>query len=347
MIRRWATRTSVILLAALVVASCAPTGTVTRDEEMMPDAVMGDWFGHAVTKTGEVGVVAVQSIALGGSDYRFIVHGDFDTRESMLDKLVLPLVYDATLDGDRLVVKTQPEWSITLSSGVLRGRAPGTDVDNFELRHIVRRSPTLGAVPPQGAVVLFDGSTLEGWERRDPKQRDVPVGWTASDGAMHVVPKTGDIMTKRRFTDFQLHIEFRTPFMPTSMGQARGNSGVYLQGRYEVQVLDSYGLKGEDNECGGIYKVSAPAVNMCAPPGQWQTYDITFRAPRVDAAGAKTSDAVVTVIHNGKVIHDALVIPGVTGGALDEAVGSPGPLLLQDHGDLVQYRNIWLVDLKR
>ncbi len=114
-----------------------------------------------------------------------------------------------------------------------------------------------------------------------------------------------------------------------------------------MQVLDSYGLKGEDNECGGIYKVSAPRVNMCAPPGQWQSYDITFRAPKFDAAGTKTRDATVTVLHNGVPIHSDLKIPGVTGGAVDEDVASAGGVALQDHGNLVEYRNIWLVELKQ
>ena len=163
---------------------------------------------------------------------------------------------------------------------------------------------------------------------------------------MEVVPGTGDIVTKRSLTNFQLHLEFRTPFMPEARGQARGNSGVYLQGRYEVQVLDSYGLKGEDNECGGIYKVAAPRVNMCAPPGQWQSYDITFRAPTFDGAGNKTKDAVVTVMHNGVAIHENLVVPIPTAGGMDNDVHLPGGILLQDHGNLVQYRNIWLVELK-
>jgi hypothetical protein len=307
---------------------------------------MGDWHGHAVSTQGEVGPLAVRAIALGGRNYRFMVQTEFDRRESMLDRLVLPLQIDATLEGDRLLVAGKPDWSVSVADGVIRGRVPGSDVGSFQLRRIVRLSPMLGAAPPPGAVVLFDGTNLDGWERRDRKEPREPVGWAVSGGAMQVVPKTGDIMTKRRFKDFQLHLEFRSPFMPEAKGQARGNSGVYLQGRYEVQVLDSYGLTGEDNECGGIYKVSAPAVNMCAPPGQWQTYDITFHPPRFDGAGVKTMDAVVTVLHNGVTIHDGLVIPGVTGGALDEDVRSDGPLLLQDHGDLVQYRNIWLVELK-
>jgi hypothetical protein len=132
--------------------------------------------------------------------------------------------------------------------------------------------------------------------------------------------------------------------MPNARGQARGNSGVYNQARYEVQILDSYGLSGEDNECGGIYKVAKPLVNMCAPPMQWQSYDITFRAGRFDKEGNKTADAKLTVIHNGIVIHNQLEVPTATGGAAGSDLRAPGPLLLQDHGDPVQFRNIWLVE---
>lgn len=334
-----------ISIAAVCISSCAPSGRAIREPGAPPDPVMGDWQGNGVTREGMVLPLAVRAIALGDSAYRFVVRREFDRRGTPSQEL-LSVDVEAKLEGDRFAITEHPDWSASLDNGVIRGRTSSREADHFEIRHVVRVSPNLGATPPPGAVVLFDGSSLAGWEQRDPKQRVNPVGWTITDGVLQVGPGTGDIVTKRRFSDFQLHVEFPTPFMPEARGQVRGNSGVYLQGRYEVQVLDSYGLKGEDNECGGIYKVSAPRVNMCAPPGQWQTYDITFRKPRFTAEGTKTRDAIVTVLHNGVVIHQNLPIRGVTGGALDENVGTPGPLLLQDHGNLVQYRNIWLVELK-
>ena len=177
------------------------------------------------------------------------------------------------------------------------------------------------------------------WKRINAHEPDdKQVKWGIVDGAMEIKPGTGSIATKGKFKDFKLHIEFRTPFMPDARGQGRGNSGVYLQNRYEVQVLDSYGLEPKDNECGGIYQVGVPMVNVCYPPMQWQTYDITFRAPRSD------EKAVVTVVHNGVTIHDRLKIPGPTGGALDGNVLEPGGIYLQDHGNLVRFRNIWLVE---
>lgn len=183
------------------------------------------------------------------------------------------------------------------------------------------------------------------WKIYEAPKIDKSAVWRIVDGAMEVNPGSGSIYTKQSFKDFQLHIEFRSPFLPNLTGQKRGNSGVYLQGRYEVQVLDSYGLDGKDNECGGIYKVAQPKVNMCAPPGQWQTYDITCRSAKFDQTGKKTSNARITVLHNGVPIHENLNLPGPTAGGLDADETKPGPLFLQDHGDLVQFRNIWLVEI--
>jgi hypothetical protein len=134
--------------------------------------------------------------------------------------------------------------------------------------------------------------------------------------------------------------------MPEATGQAKGNSGVYLQGRYEIQVLDSYGINiPGKGDCGAIYNQFAPLVNACRPPMEWQTYDVIFRAPRLNEAGEVEEGVRLTVLQNGQVIHNNVQLPGVTGGAIDDRVGEPGPLLLQDHGNLVAYRNIWAVPL--
>ncbi|MBC8215240.1 MAG: DUF1080 domain-containing protein [Candidatus Marinimicrobia bacterium] len=181
------------------------------------------------------------------------------------------------------------------------------------------------------------------WRKLDIHKLGDAAQWIIKNDAVEIKPGTSGMLTRQKFTNFALHIEFRLPFMPNSNGQGRGNSGVYLQGRYEVQVLDSYGLEGKDNECGGIYKVGAPAVNMCAPPMQWQSYDIDFTAPTFNSMGEKTADARATVNHNGVIIHDNIAIPKPTGGAINMNTDKPGSLLLQDHGNPVQFRNIWIV----
>lgn len=195
--------------------------------------------------------------------------------------------------------------------------------------------------PPANAIILFNGRDLSNWQTRSGG----PAGWEVKDGVMTVVPGTGDIMTKEKFVDFMLHLEWMEPDMPEAKGQAKGNSGVYLQGRYEIQVLDSYGIEVPGKgDCGAIYNQYAPLVNACKPPLQWQSYDIVFRAARLDSSG-KIENARITAFQNGMVIHNNVIVDGVTGGAIDDKVLEPGPLLLQDHGNLVKYRNIWIVPL--
>ncbi len=197
---------------------------------------------------------------------------------------------------------------------------------------------TLGAKPPEGAVVVFNGQNMDGWVKKDGK---TPAGWPVTDGFMTV--GHGDIMTEKRFGDFQLHIEFNVPYMPKARGQGRGNSGVYLGGIHELQVLDSYKLKPESNDCGAIYKQVVPAVNACKPPLQWQTYDVTFHKARIED-GKVVQKARVSVIQNGlRIISDAEISP--TAGGIDLTEGQDGPLLLQDHGNRVEYRNIWIKPL--
>lgn len=171
-----------------------------------------------------------------------------------------------------------------------------------------------------------------------------PATWQIlPDGSMEVTD--GSIQTKQTFTNYRLHAEFRTPFVPGGEGQDRGNSGVFNQNRYEVQILDSYGLSGENNECGGIYKTAVPLVNMCAPPLQWQSFDIEFHAARYDENWNKVKDAEITVVHNGVVVQDKTPVPDKTTGSQVTDMSEPGQISLQDHSHPVRFRNIWLVEL--
>ena len=198
------------------------------------------------------------------------------------------------------------------------------------LKKVSRQSPTLGAVPPAGAIVLFDGTTAEQW-----KHGKMTADHLLMEGAT----------SKQKFGDATFHLEFRLPFMPFSLGQARANSGFYVEGRYEVQILDSFGLKEVDNECGGIYHVAKPLVTMNYPPLAWQTYDVDFTAPRFKN-GEKVECARITVRHNGVLVQDNLKIPGPTPGNVVKGEAETGPIYLQDHGNPVRFRNIWLVEKK-
>ena len=196
--------------------------------------------------------------------------------------------------------------------------------------------------PLPGAVILFDGTTktMTDWHHRDGS----PATWPVSEGVLTV--GRGDIFSNEVFRDAYIHLEFRVPDMPHAKGQAKGNSGVYVQGRYEIQVLDSYGVNVPGKgDCGAVYDQFAPLVNACLPPMEWQTYDIIFRAARVGEWGEVVEPARLTVLQNGIVIHNNVAVKGPTGGAMDHDVGAPGPLRLQDHGNPVQYRNIWIVHL--
>jgi hypothetical protein len=149
--------------------------------------------------------------------------------------------------------------------------------------------------------------------------------------------------SKQEFTNFTAHVEFLLPFKPYGRGQDRANSGVYVQDRYEIQVLDSFGLKGENNECGGIYTLAKPLVNMCYPPLTWQTYDIDFTSAKYDESGKKVKNALLTLKHNGVIVHDNLELKTNTPGNGKKEDPSGGPFQLQGHGNPVFYRNIWVL----
>jgi hypothetical protein len=219
----------------------------------------------------------------------------------------------------------------TIENGVITGPSDGGATVTF--KKVERKSKTLGLKPPAGAVVLFGGPG-------DEKNWDGGKLVELSDGKFLNM----GIKSKQKFAAFKAHVEFRTPWMPNSSGQGRGNSGVYLQDRYEVQVLDSFGLNGENNECGGIYTQYKPLVNMCYPPLAWQTYDIEF-TPAVFEGDKKVKPARTTIFHNGVKIHDDVELKGPTGGGQPENA-MPGPFQLQNHGDPLAYNNIWVVEVK-
>jgi hypothetical protein len=200
--------------------------------------------------------------------------------------------------------------------------------------------------PPSDAIVLFDGKDLAHWQ----SGRGRPAAWTVEGGAMVIKPGAGEIRTREEFGDCQLHLEFATPVPPKSDDQGRGNSGVLFFGRYEIQVLDCYeNLTYADGHAAAIYGQYPPLVNASRPPGQWQTYDIIFTAPRFKPDNSLESPAFVTVLHNGVLVHNHTA---PIGAMAYRAVGKytphgpKGPILLQDHGNPVRFRNIWVRPIK-
>jgi Domain of Unknown Function (DUF1080) len=223
--------------------------------------------------------------------------------------------YSATADGSTMTLK-------------------GPDGKEAMLKKTVRESTTMGAKPPEGAIVLFDGANLDEWNggRLDTKAKTLN---TDRDNAI----------SKKKFNNYTAHVEFLVPYAPYARSQGRGNSGFYQVLMYEVQVLDSFGLDGKNNECGGVYSKIAPKVNMCSPPLVWQTYDADF-TNAVAEDGKIVKKARLTLKHNGVLVHEDVEINGKTGGARNDPEGTPGPFLLQQHGNPVQFRNIWVVEKK-
>jgi len=197
------------------------------------------------------------------------------------------------------------------------------------LRHVCRTSPTLGEKPPAGAVVLFDGTSAEAF-----------IDGRVKDGVL-----LEGSTSKQKFQSYKIHLEFMVPFMPAARGQGRGNSGYYSQGRYETQILDSFGLVSQNNDCAAIYGIAAPRINMCYPPLSWQTYDVDYTAAEYQD-GKKVKNARLTVRHNGvEVQKDTEATHGTTAAPVKEGP-EPGPVYLQNHGNPVRFRNIWLVEKK-
>jgi hypothetical protein len=240
-------------------------------------------------------------------------------------------------------MRTRIFMSAALAVALLGGavRAQYGDISDVKLAKPEDKEDVKSTPPPKDALVLFDGKNLDNWTKTDGKSA---AHWKLVDGGAMEVVKGGNIITKEKFDgSFKLHVEFRVPYMPDKKGQERGNSGVYVQGRYEVQVLDSYSLDAKNNDCGAIYEVAAPKVNACKAPTVWQSYDIEFTAPKYEG-DKKVEPAVMSVWQNGVQIHDKVKIPvKFTRAGMETDPNTPGPIMLQDHGAPVQFRNIWIV----
>lgn len=230
----------------------------------------------------------------------------------------------AVREGDKVGVLPSDGFEGVISDGTLSLKKGGESID---LKKTIRRSPREGARPPEGATVLFDGTNTDAWQNGKMDGRRL-LQWGTK--------------TKQKYQDFTLHVEYILSFMPNARDQARSNSGIYMQDRYEVQILDTFGHPPEFNGCGSLYRQHAPRVNMCYPPLQWQTYDIEFHAARFDGNGKKTQNAMVTVNHNGVIVQDHYPIKTKTGAGAPEGP-APGPIQLQGHHDPVFFRNVWVI----
>ncbi len=338
-------------LAALLLAF----GATAQDKKVWTDAsdptipadfqVQGEYAG---------GAAGAQVIALGGGQFQAVVYpgglpgAGWDGKSKILlaGRTEGGKTAFTPAEGARKYLAQKPEeFSATRKfppegqkawSGVVDGGALVLKTDGgaeLKLAKVTRTSPTMGAQPPAGAIVLFDGKNTDEWKGG---RLDAKTGWLNTDGS--------DILTKRKFTNYTAHVEFMLPYRPDARGQGRGNSGFYQVDHYELQILDSFGLDGVNNECGGFYTKAAPKVNMCAPPLVWQTYDVEFTNAVQGPDGKKVKNAVATVRHNGILIHEAQEISGPTGGHRSDPEGTPGPLKLQGHGNPLQFRNIWVVE---
>ncbi len=291
--------------------------------------IQGEYSG-AVSADGGETKLGVQVIALGKGKFRAVGYagglpGDGWNGEETEQ-------VESTVENEEIVFRGQHAIG-TIADGKMQiTTLDGSDLGVLD--KVERKSKTLGESPPRGAVVLFDGQSADGFK----STKGGPAKMT-DDGLL-----TQGANSKHLHGDCTLHIEFRLPFQPNERGQRRGNSGVYLQGRYEIQMLDSFGLSGEHNECGGLYSIKKPDVNMCYPPLSWQTYDVDFTAAEFDDDGKKIANARMTVRHNGVMIHNDVELPKTTTAAPVKDSQELGYLHLQDHGNPVRYRNIWILE---
>lgn len=316
--------------------------------------VQGNWKGEVDGWSGHS--LHAQVVALGNNDYRAVLFLDStfpeNHRTEIKGKANKGVVYwtgDATFP-EMGIFTVKAETRFTGKGADKKGELSGTFTKSgkasvFTMEKFYVKSPTLGKDAPAGAKALIPKDLKPGMDDLINQNWDRGYRWAINnDGAL--ASSGSSLISKYEYQDAQIHVEFSNPFEPNDRGQARGNSGCYVHGRYEVQVLDSFGDAPADNLCGGIYQQAVPRICASLPPGEWQTYDITFTAPKFDASGKKIKNAILTVVHNGETIHDNLELKHPTPGGLDGKEAKMGGLMLQDHGDNgLRYRNVWIKPL--
>lgn len=329
--KSWITFSAFFLSVVLSLSASAQENALTRialTEAPKNDAdysLMGEFVGPISVGENKYAPLGLQIRPIGNGLFEALQYtGGLPGQKTFAKKDPLKLV--GTRSGDLLILSGGP-WAIFVEKdGCLIVDRKGNKVGRLE--RIKRGSPTMGAKAPAGATVLFDGSGTD----------QFTSARMTEDG---LLMEGAD--TLPMFQDFNLHVEFRLPYMPNSEGQKRGNSGCYLQSRYEVQVLDSFATTPVFNGCSALYRFKSPDLNMCLPPLQWQTYDIKFTAPRWGADGKKIRNARITVWQNGVKTQDDVELPNKTGaGKVEEPTLLP--IRFQNHSDPVRFRNIWIVD---
>jgi hypothetical protein len=326
--------TAAIAATPLLVGAASPTKNPAHTDPAHTDEdfpFQGEYAG-TLSKAGSTEKYGVQVIALGDGNFDAVGYpGGLPG-----DGWTPPTKLRGTGSRDGAIVNLE---GLDIGATKRRGRikdgslAVLDDAGNAlaTFPKVTRKSPTLGQAPPAGAIVIFDGQgpVDETTTLLNPR--------ITEDGLL-----MEGITTKDSFGDALWHVEFRLPYQPKDRGQGRGNSGGYFLGTYEVQMLDSFGLDGKNNECGGVYSVAAPKLNMCLPPLEWQTYDVEVTAPRFEGE-KKVANPRLTVRHNGVVIQDDVEVPKITPGGPRKEEAPQGPLHLQNHGNPVRYRNIWVL----
>ncbi|MCP4642282.1 MAG: DUF1080 domain-containing protein, partial [bacterium] len=326
------------IVATLSISLALTAGAADGDASALyPDSIgpyAGDWEGMWSSGEKKHPWIGAQVIALGNGEFEVVLTRKLYARAPLFKKVA------AKAEGDAMVFD-DGEYYGTIAGKAFTGGRRGDKPGEFALDRYIWESPNLGMKPPKKAIVLFDGSGFDEWQPSSKgKWWDILPG-----NVMQANPDNDSLYTEREFADVRLHLEFRLPFMPEKRGQSRANSGVFLQKYFEVQILDSYGLPGYWNECGAIYQISGPRVNMCAPPLQWQSYDIEFRSARFDKKGNLVENPRMTVVHNGVPVQTDIEMPrGTSGDFKKKPVAPPKEpqrIRLQAHHNCVQFRNIW------